>query len=116
MSMKCYRKGFTLVELMVVIAIIALLVAMLLPSLSKAREAAKGAACASHLRAFSTAFEMYAAQDRRLARSSGAFDHRRDGDVRTYGWVADVMSLKVGAPGKMLCPTNRWQVNEKVAD
>ncbi len=110
------RAGFTLVELMVVIAIIALLIAMLLPSLSKAREAAKGSACASHLRTFSSAFEIYAAQDRRLARSSGAFDHRRDGDVRNVGWVADVINLKVATPGKMLCPSNRWQINEKVAD
>lgn len=110
------RKGFTLIELMVVIAIIALLVAILLPSLSKAREAAKGSACSSHLRTFSSAFEIYAAQDRRASRSSGAFDHRRDGDVRTYGWVADVIGLKVGSPGEMLCPTNRWRINEKVAD
>lgn len=109
-------KGFTLIELMVVIAIVALLVAILLPSLSKAREAAKGSACATHLRTFSSAFEIYAAQDRRVARSSGGFDHRRDGDIRTFGWVADVINLKVGSPGEMLCPTNRWRINEKVAD
>ena len=116
MNKRHRTRGFTLVELMVVIAIIALLVAILLPSLSQAREAAKGASCASHLRTFSTAFEMYAAQDHRQARSSGAFDHRRDGDVRTVGWVADVINLKVGSPGQTLCPTNRWKINEKVAD
>ena len=110
------RYGFTLVELLVVIAIIALLVAILLPSLSQAREAAKGSTCASHLRTFSSAFEIYAAQDRFLTRTSGAFDHLRDGDVRTIGWVADVINLKVGSPGQMLCPTNRWRINEKVAD
>jgi prepilin-type N-terminal cleavage/methylation domain-containing protein len=110
------RRGFTLVELLVVIAIIALLVSILLPSLSSAREAAKASACASHLRTFSSGFEIYANQDRRLARSSGAFDHRRDGDVREIGWVADIINLKIGNPGKMLCPTNRWGVSEKVAD
>jgi prepilin-type N-terminal cleavage/methylation domain-containing protein/prepilin-type processing-associated H-X9-DG protein len=108
--------GFTLVELLVVIAIIALLVAILLPSLSKARDAAKSSSCASNLRVFSSGFEIYASADRRLARSSSAFDHRRDGDVRVYGWVADIINMGVGSPGKMLCPTNRWQVNEKVAD
>lgn len=109
-------KAFTLVELLVVIAIIALLVAILLPSLSKAREAAKSSACASHLRTFSSGFEIYASGDARQARSSGAFDHRRDGDVRTYGWVADIIRTGVGSPGQMLCPSNRWRINEKVAD
>jgi prepilin-type N-terminal cleavage/methylation domain-containing protein/prepilin-type processing-associated H-X9-DG protein len=109
-------RGFTLVELLVVIAIIALLVAILLPSLSSARESAKASVCASNLRAFSSAFEIYAAQDPQQTRCSSAFDHRRDGDVRRFGWVADVLRLKVGSPGKMLCPTNRWQINEKVAD
>lgn len=108
--------AFTLVELLVVIAIIALLVAILLPSLSKAREAAKSSACLSHLRTFGSGFEIYASSDRKLSRSSGAFDHLRDGDVRTYGWVADMIGMKVGAPGQMLCPTNRWTINEKVAD
>ncbi|MFQ5462084.1 MAG: prepilin-type N-terminal cleavage/methylation domain-containing protein [Phycisphaerae bacterium] len=110
------RHGFTLVELMVVVAIIALLISILLPSLSRARDAAKGSVCASHLRVFSSGFEIYAAEDTRNARSSGAFDHRRDGDVRTVGWVADMIGMKVGSPGQMLCPTNRWRISEKVAD
>jgi len=109
-------RGFTLVELLVVIAIIALLVSILLPSLSAAREAAKASACASHLRTFSSGFEISANPDRRLTLSSSAFDHRRDGDVRSFGWVRDIIDLKVGNPGNMLCPTNRWRISEKVAD
>lgn len=110
------RSGFTLIELLVVVGIIALLVAILLPSLARARESAKASTCASYLRTFGTAFEVYASQDSSQTRSSGAFDHLRDGDVRSYGWVADVIRMKVGNPGKMLCPSNRWTVNEKVAD
>ena len=44
------RTGFTLIELLVVISIIALLVAILLPSLSGARRAGKRLTCLAHLR------------------------------------------------------------------
>ncbi len=108
--------GFTLIELLVVIALILLLVAILLPALSAARSSGQAAACGMNLRTFGTAFELYASNDSLGARTSGAFDHLRDGDVREYGWVADVINLKVGNPGNMLCPTNRFTINEKVGD
>lgn len=55
------RSGFTLIELLVVVAIIALLVAILLPSLGKAKEQANTTRCASNMRGIGQGVLTYAA-------------------------------------------------------
>jgi prepilin-type N-terminal cleavage/methylation domain-containing protein/prepilin-type processing-associated H-X9-DG protein len=54
------KKAFTLVELLVVISIIAILLAVLLPALNKAKEGARSTLCGANLKNYGSALHMYA--------------------------------------------------------
>lgn len=93
MSAKNQNAGFTLIELLVSISIIALLVAILLPALSSAREAARSIQCANNQRSVGQLLHVYMADyDQYLPlreTGSGKLDWRQklgvymDGQVRT---------------------------------
>jgi prepilin-type N-terminal cleavage/methylation domain-containing protein len=72
------RRAFTLVELLVVIGIIALLIAMLLPTLKKAKEAANRTRCASNMRQIIMGMQMYSNDDKKkiylYPSNGGAYD------------------------------------------
>ena len=68
------RKAFTLIELLIVIAIIAILASMLLPVLSKARERGLRAQCLSNLREWGLAEQIYGTDNNSALTSDGGWN------------------------------------------
>src|SRR2546422_7534965 len=85
------HRGFTLLEMLVVILIIAVLAALLLPALVAAREASRGSTCKNNLRQIGIGLNIYADNNRDFL-CSGAFDWKRDGVPTEAGWVADLVN------------------------
>jgi len=73
------NKGFTLVEIMIVVAIIGLLAAIAIPNFIKARTTAQMNACINNLRQIDGAIQQWALELKKLARASVTFT-----DISSY--------------------------------
>jgi len=78
--------GFSLVELLVAMAVIALLVSILLPSLGRARAVTQRVLCQNQLRQWASAFAMYATENEDVYPHTDGLD-RDKGPPDRCGWV-----------------------------
>lgn len=96
------NKGFTLVELLVVISIIALLLSVLMPSLSKARESARAVKCKANLRQLDVGAKLYAEDYN--GRLPSAREYSADSPVGTGPWFNTEDGYKTHALGSRSFP------------
>jgi prepilin-type processing-associated H-X9-DG protein len=96
--------GFTLTELVVVIAVVVLLTGILLPALQRVKSQGKAITCRSNLREWGTVFGMYTVEN------NGYFPRCRGGDGPTkQGWSVKILDYErryyEGTEGIRLCPS-----------
>jgi prepilin-type processing-associated H-X9-DG protein/prepilin-type N-terminal cleavage/methylation domain-containing protein len=94
------RGAFTLLELLVVIAVIAILAAMLLPALSRSKEKARSANCASNLRQIGLALTLYCS-DHNVYPCFGT-------QTSTNPWSAALGDHMGGVRNIYVCPSYRF--------
>ena len=85
---KSYSRAFTLIELLVVIAIIAMLLAIIVPSLAKAKEAAKTVMCKANLRQLGVALVTYGVENNNKSLVTSYM--KPDGSWDTHLWFLSI--------------------------
>lgn len=107
----CDRAGFTLVELLVSLAIISLLIALLLPALSGARESARRTQCMSNMRNIAIAMTSFDIAQKRLP-ASGNWGH----DATLNSFPLHTWAVAILPDVDQSALYNSWDRDKSVAD
>jgi prepilin-type N-terminal cleavage/methylation domain-containing protein/prepilin-type processing-associated H-X9-DG protein len=112
------RRGFTLVELLVVIGIIAVLIGVLLPALNKARQSSMTLKCAANLRSIGQGLALYVAENRGVYPAAYIYEGMKiDGDTQTpdsaingyVHWSSYLYKRGKGTDAGMFRATAGWE-------
>jgi prepilin-type N-terminal cleavage/methylation domain-containing protein/prepilin-type processing-associated H-X9-DG protein len=105
------RRGLTMIELIVVTAIIAMLVALALPAVTRAREAARKTRCLSNLRNITFALTQFDHFNGRLPASGYYFDPPSGRGGPNHSWAVSILPFV-----EQQNLFNRWDLDKRIID
>jgi prepilin-type N-terminal cleavage/methylation domain-containing protein/prepilin-type processing-associated H-X9-DG protein len=107
------REAFTLVELLTVIAIIAILAALLLPALSRAKEEARATACLSNLHQVGVALQIYVSENNnKLPVMQDVSTDPAVAATNTFPAIHKVLAPQLGNTNVLRCPSDLQRLFE----
>jgi prepilin-type N-terminal cleavage/methylation domain-containing protein/prepilin-type processing-associated H-X9-DG protein len=104
------RPAFTLIELLLVIAIIAILAALLLPTLEQARARSRQTQCLSQLKQIGAAFHMFAHEHDNLFPWQVSTNLGGAVGLLEFAGIYQVLSNELATPAIVRCPSDRLRI------